>query len=58
MTKKHDQSISQDDDQDIKDLEDMLEKVKSDKDEENIDDIEEENTFVISISKDNDYYST
>ena len=36
MTKKHDQSISQDDDQDIKDLEDMLEKVKSDKDEEDI----------------------
>ena len=37
MTKKHDdQAIQQDDDQDIKDLEDMLEKVKSDKDEEDM----------------------
>ena len=37
MTKKHDdQAISQDNDQDMKDLEDMLEKVKSDKDEEDM----------------------
>ena len=37
MTKKHDdQAIQQDNDQDIKDLEDMLEKVKSDKDEEDM----------------------
>jgi len=34
MTKKHNQTISQNDDQDIKDLEDMLEDVKSDKDNE------------------------
>ena len=36
MNKKHDQAISQDNDQDMKDLEDMLEKVKSDKDEEDM----------------------
>ena len=37
MTKKHDdQAIQQDNDQDIKDLEDMLEKVKSNKDEEDM----------------------
>ncbi|MBO7505136.1 nucleotide exchange factor GrpE [bacterium] len=36
MTKKHDQAISQDNDQDMKDLEDMLEQVKSDKDEEDM----------------------
>ena len=37
MTKKHDdQAIQQDNDQDMKDLEDMLEKVKSDKDEEDM----------------------
>jgi molecular chaperone GrpE (heat shock protein) len=36
MNKKHDQAISQDNDQDMKDLEDMLEQVKSDKDEEDI----------------------
>ena len=34
MNKKHDQSISQNNDQDVKDLEDMLEQVKSDKNEE------------------------
>ena len=37
MTKKHDdQAIQQDNDQDMKDLEDMLEQVKSDKDEEDM----------------------
>ena len=36
MNKKNDQTISQDDDQDMKDLEDMLGQVKSDKDEEDI----------------------
>ena len=36
MTKKHVQTAVTDSDQDIKDLEDMLEKVKSDKDEEDI----------------------
>ena len=36
MTKKHDQAIPQDNDQDLKDLEDMLEEVKSDKDEEDL----------------------
>ena len=37
MTKKHDnQAIQQDNDQDIKDLEEMLEKVKSDKNEEDM----------------------
>ena len=36
MNKKHDQSISQDNNQDMKDLEDMLEQVKSDKDEEDV----------------------
>ena len=36
MTKKHDQAVSQDNDQDIKDLEDMLEQVKSDKDDEDV----------------------
>ena len=36
MTKKHNQAISQDDDQDMKDLEDMLEQVKSDKNEEDM----------------------
>ena len=34
MTKKHDQAINQDSDSDIKDLEEMLEEVKSDKDNE------------------------
>ena len=34
MTKKHDQAIQQDNDQDMKDLEQMLEDVKSDKDNE------------------------
>ena len=35
MTKKHDdQAIAQNDDQDMKDLEEMLEEVKSDKDDE------------------------
>ena len=34
MSKKHDQAISQDNDQDMKDLEDMLQQVKSDKDDE------------------------
>jgi molecular chaperone GrpE (heat shock protein) len=37
MMKKHDnQAIQQDNDQDIKDLEEMLEKVKSDKNEEDM----------------------
>ena len=36
MTKKHDQAIQQDNDQDMKDLEDMLEEVKSDKDGEDM----------------------
>lgn len=36
MTKKHDQTINQDNDWDIKDLEEMLEEVKSDKDNENM----------------------
>ena len=36
MNKKHDQAITQDNDQDMKDLEDMLEQVKSDKDEEDM----------------------
>lgn len=36
MTKKHDQAIQQDNDQDMKDLEDMLKQVKSDKDEEDM----------------------
>ena len=36
MNKKHNQAINQDNDQDMKDLEDMLEQVKSDKDEENL----------------------
>ena len=36
MTKKHVQTAVTDSDQDIKDLEDMLEKVKSDKEEEDI----------------------
>ena len=36
MNKKHDQAISQDNDQDMKDLEDMLEQVKSNKDEEDM----------------------
>ena len=36
MTKKHDQAISQDNDQDMKDLEDMLQQVKSDKDDEDM----------------------
>ena len=36
MNKKHNQAISQDDDQDMKDLEDMLENVKSDKDNEDM----------------------
>ena len=36
MTKKHDQAISQDDNQDVKDLEGMLEQVKSDKDNEDM----------------------
>ena len=30
MTKKHDQAVTQDNDQDMKDLEDMLEDVKDD----------------------------
>ena len=34
MNKKHDQAVQQDNDQDMKDLEDMLEQVKSDKDGE------------------------
>ena len=34
MTKKHDQAVNQDNDQDMKDLENMLEEVKSDKDNE------------------------
>ena len=36
MTKKHDQTINQDNDWDIKDLEEMLEEVKSDKDNEDM----------------------
>ena len=37
MTKKHDnQAITQDNDQDVKDLEDMLEQVKSDKNDEDM----------------------
>jgi len=36
MNKKHNQSIQQDNDQDVKDLEDMLEQVKSDKDDEDM----------------------
>ena len=36
MTKKHDQTIVQDNDQDLKDLEDMLQEVKSDKDNEDM----------------------
>lgn len=36
MTKKHDHVIHQDDDQDMKDLEQMLEDVKSDKDNEEL----------------------
>ena len=36
MIKKHDQTVSQDNDQDMKDLENMLEQVKSDKDEEDM----------------------
>ena len=36
MTKKHDQAITQDTDQDMKDLEEMLEDVKSDKDNEDM----------------------
>jgi len=36
MSKKHDQAISQDNDQDMKDLEDMLGQVKSDKDDEDM----------------------
>lgn len=36
MNKKHNQAINQDNDQDMKDLEDMLEQVKFDKDEENL----------------------
>ena len=36
MTKKHDQAIPQDDNQDVKDLEGMLEQVKSDKDNEDM----------------------
>ena len=34
MTKKHDQTVKQDNDWDMKDLEDMLEEVKADKDNE------------------------
>lgn len=34
MTKKHDQTVTQDNDQDVKDLEEMLEDVKSDKNNE------------------------
>ena len=36
MNKKHDQAVQQDNDQDMKDLEDMLEQVKSDKDGEDM----------------------
>ncbi len=36
MTKKHDQAIPQDNNQNMNDLEDMLEKVKSDKDNEDM----------------------
>ena len=36
MNKKHDQAISQDNDQDMKDLEDMLQQVKSDKKDEDM----------------------
>lgn len=36
MTKKHDQAIQQDDDQDLKDLEDMLEEVRTDRDGEDM----------------------
>ena len=36
MVKKHDQTVSQDNDQDMKDLEDMMEQVKCDKDEEDM----------------------
>ena len=36
MTKKHDQAVNQDNDSDIKDLEEMLEEVKSDKDNEEL----------------------
>jgi len=36
MSKKHNQAISQDNDQDVKDLEDMLDQVKSEKDDEDI----------------------
>jgi len=36
MTKKHNQAIGQDNDQDMKDLEDMLQQVKSDKDDEDM----------------------